>query len=110
MPDGECRDFIIWFHGGSLQYGTRKDIIIHKGLTEQGIGVASVEYRMYPDAKFPEFVEDSALSVRWILDHLGEYTKTKRVFVSGQSAGAWLTLMLALNDHYLADAGVAKKR
>lgn len=108
LPDGECRDFVIWYHGGSLQYGNRKDIRIHEDLVNQGVGIASVEYRMYPDAKFPEFVDDSALAVKWILDHLREYTDFERLFVSGQSAGAWLTLMLAFDEHYLRDAGVER--
>lgn len=106
LPDGECHYFVIWFHGGGLEYGTRKDIKIHEDLTKQGIGIASVEYRMYPDAKFPDFVEDSALAVKWIVDHMREYTEYQRLYISGQSAGAWLTLMLAFDEHYLEDAGV----
>ena len=106
LPDGVCRDFVVWFHGGGLEYGNRKEIRIHEDLTKQGIGIASVECRMYPDAKFPDFVEDCALAVKWLTDHLREYTEYRRLFVSGQSAGAWLTLMLAFDEHYLEDAGV----
>lgn len=106
LPDGACKDFLIWFHGGGLEFGSRKDIKIHEDLIKQGIGVASVEYRMYPDVKFPDFLEDCSLAVKWILDHLCEYTRYERIFVSGQSAGAWLTLMLAYDEHYLNDAGV----
>ena len=106
LPDGVCRDFVVWFHGGSLKFGTRKDIRIHEDLTKQGIGIASVEYRMYPDAKFPDFVEDSAMAVRWLVDHLREYTDYERFYISGQSAGAWMTLMLAFDEHYLNDVGV----
>lgn len=106
LPDGVCRDFVVWFHGGGLEYGNRKEIRIHEDLTKQGIGIASVEYRMYPDAKFPDFVEDCALAVKWLTDHLREYTEYRRLFVSGQSAGAWMTLMLAFDEHYLEDAGV----
>lgn len=106
LPDGVCRDFVVWFHGGGLEYGNRKEIKIHEDLMKQGVGIASVEYRMYPDAKFPDFVEDCALAVKWLTDHLREYTEYRRLFVSGQSAGAWLTLMLAFDEHYLEDAGV----
>ena len=106
LPDGACKDFLIWFHGGGLEFGSRKDIKIHEDLTKRGIGIASVEYSMYPDAKFPRFVEDSALAVRWIVDHLREHTAYERLYISGQSAGAWLTLMLAFDEHYLQDAGV----
>lgn len=110
LPDGECRDFVVWYHGGSLQYGNRKDIRIHEDLTKQGVGIASVEYRMYPDAQFPDFLEDAALSVRWLLDNLKQYTDYERFYISGQSAGAWLTLMLAFDEHYLQDAGVQRSQ
>ena len=110
LPDGECQNFLIWFHGGGLEFGNRKDIKIHEDLTKQGIGIASVEYRMYPDAKFPDFVEDCALAVKWIADHLHEYTEYNRLYISGQSAGAWLTLMLAFDEHYLRDMGLERSQ
>jgi hypothetical protein len=45
-----------------------------------------------------------------VLDHLQEYAEAKLIFVAGQSAGAWLTLMLAFDTHYLRDAGVDLNR
>jgi len=110
LPEGHCNVFLVWFHGGSLKFGSRKDIRFHEDLMEHGIGIASVEYRMYPDAAFPVFVEDAALSVRWLMDNLKQYTDCERIYVSGQSAGAWLTLMLAFDEHYLRDAGVDREK
>lgn len=110
LPDGKCRDFLVWFHGGGLQYGNRKDIMIHEDLVAQGVGIATVEYRMYPDAQFPDFLVDAAQSVRWLLDNLSRYTDYERFYVSGQSAGAWMTLMLAFDTHYLQDAGVQRSQ
>lgn len=110
LPEGACNAFLVWFHGGSLKFGSRKDIRFHEDLMEHGIGVASVEYRMYPDVQFPVFVEDAAKSVCWLLDNLKKYTDCERIYVSGQSAGAWLTLMLAFDEHYLRDAGVNREK
>jgi acetyl esterase/lipase len=106
LPEGQCNVFMVWFHGGSLKFGSRKDIRFHEDLMEHGIGVASVEYRMYPNVNFPVFVEDAAESVHWLTENLKQYTDCQKIYVSGQSAGAWLTLMLAFDEHYLRDAGV----
>ena len=110
LPEGSCNAFLVWFHGGSLKFGSRKDIRFHEDLMAHGIGVASVEYRMYPNVKFPVFVEDAAESVRWVMDNLGQYTDCRQIYVCGQSAGAWLTLMLAFDEHYLHNAGVDREK
>lgn len=106
LPDGPCHTFAVWFHGGSLKFGSRKDIQFHRELTSRGIGIASVEYRMYPQVNFPTFLTDSALAVRYLTDRLSQFTSAQQLYITGQSAGAWLTLMLAYDEHYLADAGV----
>ncbi len=116
LPDGECRALIIWFHGGGLENGSRKSIKFAQQLTDAGVGAASVEYRMYPnpksadfgkypDGRFPNFVEDCANAVSYILKHREELGLPERIYVSGQSAGAWLTMMLAMNPAYLEAAG-----
>ncbi len=56
---------------------------------------------MYPEAKFPDFLEDAARAVAWVMNRA-----KGRVFVSGESAGAYITMMLCLDQHYLAEAGV----
>lgn len=105
-PDGDVSEILIWFHGGGFEGGNRKNPAFAGDLTEKGIMVVSVEYRLYPKAVFPEFITDCARAVRYIIDHVAAKEKGKRVFVSGQSAGAYITLMLAFNRKYLEDAGV----
>ena len=107
LPDGECKDLLIWFHGGGIETGTRASIKFAEDLVAAGVGVASVEYRMYPQgAHFPDFVVDCADAVKFLQDHIREYADPKRIFVSGQSAGAYITLMLAFDHTYLENAGV----
>ena len=110
LPEQDGFDLLVWFHGGSLEMGSRKDPGFRAQLLEAGVGLASVEYRMYPQAKFPDFLEDSAAAVAWLLEHIEEYGKPGRIFVAGQSAGAYITLMLALDRHYFANAGVDYSR
>ena len=110
LPESETFDLLIWFHGGGLENGTRKSIHFAQDLTEHGLAVASVEYRMYPDAKFPDYLEDSAEAVKYIADHVSAYGTVRKLLISGQSAGAYITLMLAFDEHYLADAGMDRSR
>lgn len=107
LPDGECTDLLIWFHGGGLVNLDRTKISFAEDLTLAGVGVASVEYRMYTHgAKFPDFFVDCANAVRFIQDNIQTYANPKRFFISGQSAGAYITLMLAFDKTYLENAGV----
>lgn len=110
LPDAETFDLVISFHGGGLEKGTRKSLLYAQDLVEQGVAVASVEYRMYPEVKFPEFLVDCAEAVKYITDHMSEYGTVRRTLLGGNSAGAYITLMLAFDEHYLADAGVDRSR
>ncbi|HYC63140.1 MAG TPA: alpha/beta hydrolase fold domain-containing protein, partial [Reyranellaceae bacterium] len=71
-----------------------------------GIGVVVADYRLYPNVRFPAFVEDGALATRWAADRFG----ADRLFLMGHSAGAHIALMLASNTGYLAAAGVQRMK
>ena len=105
LPDGACKALVIWFHGGGLEAGSRKDILFAQQMADTGVGCASVEYRMYPKAGYPAFLEDCAQAVAYILNHRKELGDPEKIYVSGQSAGAWITLMLAMNPAWLENAG-----
>ena len=107
LPDGETEDLVIWFHGGGLVNLTRASIKFAEDLTQAGVGVASVEYRMYTHgAHFPDFLVDCADAVKFLQDNIKTYADPRRIFISGQSAGAYITLMLAFDKTYLDNAGV----
>ena len=107
LPDGECTDLLIWFHGGGLVNLDRTKISFAEDLTRKGVGVASVEYRMYTHgAKFPDFFTYCAHAVKFLQDNIKTYADPQRIFISGQSAGAYITLMLAFDQTYLKNAGV----
>lgn len=106
LPEGTFDDLLIWFHGGGLESGDRTSLLFAEELTAAGVAIASVEYRLYPNARFPEFIEDCARGVRFILDHI----PAKRYFISGQSAGAYIALMLAFDRQYLNAAGIGRQR
>ena len=98
---------LIYFHGGGLEAGDKRHSNKMKNyLTEHGVAVVTANYRMYPEAKYPEFVTDSAQCVAWVIRNMGNYGKTTRFYVSGSSAGGYLTQMLCYNKSYLEAAGI----
>ena len=110
LPDQSGFNTIVWFHGGGLEHGGRKPAIYAEPFVEMGYGFVSVEYRMYPQAKFPEFIEDGAASVAYVLEHIGEYGGNGTIYVSGESAGAYITMMLCMDHHYLSEVGVGQEQ
>lgn len=107
IPDCENYDTFVYFHGGGIENGSKEDSRFYSSLCEMGIAVATANYRMYPTAKFPEFIEDCALCTKWVLENISKYGgNSKRVFVGGSSAGGYLSMMLCFDKHYLEDNGV----
>lgn len=106
LPEQEKFDMVIWFHGGGLENGSRKKPELAAAVVAQGLAFVSVEYRMYPDAKFPDYIKDAAAAIAFVQNSAALSGRVDRLFVSGQSAGAYLTMMLFLCPSYLKNAGV----
>ncbi len=99
-PDGRT---VVFFYGGAWRQGDRGDyLFLGQALASRGVGVVVPDYRLYPDTRYPGFIEDGALAVRWAADRFG----TERLFLMGHSAGAYIAAMLAANTAYLREAGV----
>lgn len=106
-PDQDGFDTLIWFHGGGFEAGSRRDAEpLAESVTALGLGFASVEYHMFPSARFPDFLLDAAWSVAFLQKHGQDCGCGGRFVISGQSAGAYITMMLALNGALLHNAGV----
>lgn len=107
LPDSPDFDVFLYFHGGGLEAGSRASASRFADmLCEQGIAVVSADYRMYPDAHYPDFIEDAAEAVVWVKEHIAEYGTMKRLIVGGSSAGGYLSMMLCFDPHYLRARGM----
>lgn len=96
---------VVWFHGGGLSAGNRS---VPKALMEKGIAVVPVNYRLSPKVQSPAYIQDAAASVAWTLRHIGEYGgDPDRVFVSGHSAGGYLTSMVGFDPQWLKAEGLS---
>ncbi|MCW5516496.1 alpha/beta hydrolase [Muriicola sp. Z0-33] len=92
---------VVWFHGGGLEFG-QKDI--PDGLKEKGIAVVSVNYRLHPKVKHPEYIKDAAAAVAWTFRNIHNYNGSPdKIFISGHSAGGYLASMIGMDKTYLAD-------
>lgn len=109
VPEKNTGQTFIHFHGGGIVEGDKvdcDDLMMH--LANQGFIMVNVNYSLYPNAKFPEYLLEAAQSVRFIYDHINDYGGHKdKIYLSGQSAGAYIIMMLAMNDEYLKTVGLS---
>ena len=71
-------------------------------MASQGIAFVSINYRMYPQAMYPQFICDSAEAVAWVYKNIGEYGNCEGIYIGGSSAGGYLSMMLCFDNKYLA--------
>jgi acetyl esterase/lipase len=98
---------VIFFYGGSWDTGKKGDyLFVAQALASRGITVIVPDYRLYPEIRFPAFLEDSAHATRWAADKVG----TDKLFIMGHSAGGEIASMLCANTQYLANASVDRMK
>lgn len=98
---------VVFFYGGSWNSGSRRDYaFVGEALAARGIVAVLADYRLYPQVRYPSFVEDSAQAVAWTLKEISRYGgDPKRLFVMGHSAGAYNAAMVAIDARWLAAQG-----
>ena len=103
---------VVFFYGGNWTSGDRASyLFIGEALAARGWVAIVPDYRLYPEVRFPAFLDDCALAIRWTVDNIGKAGGDPRqVFLMGHSAGAYNAAMLALDSRYLDAAGVARGR
>jgi acetyl esterase/lipase len=115
LPDG-AKGFatVVWFYGGGLEggdKGQRVNVAIATELARHGVACAAVNYRLSPKASYPAYLDDAAASVAWTLAHITEPGGDPgRVFVSGHSAGGYLTAAIGYDPKFLARYHVSTGR
>ena len=95
---------VIWFHGGGLEGGNKE---IPARLKNKGYVVVGVNYRLLPKVTVRETLDDSAEAVAWVFRHAAEYGgDTKKIIVTGHSAGGYIGMLLCLNKAWLANYNI----
>ncbi|MEP5765186.1 MAG: alpha/beta hydrolase [Halieaceae bacterium] len=111
MPDkagAQIAPTIVFFYGGcwgGCQTWPKEDYrFVAEALTSAGFVAVLADYRLHPQVKFPEIMEDAAGAVNWVAQHIGDYGgDEQRIYLMGHSAGAQMAAMLTLNADYLAE-------
>jgi acetyl esterase/lipase len=109
IPDGLTAPapVLLFFYGGSWQSGSKAIYrAFGQAFASHGVVTIVADYRLYPEVKYPVFVEDGAHAFRFVREHAAEFGgDPARIFVCGHSAGAHIAAMLAVNPIFLNAVG-----
>ena len=103
---------IVWFHGGGLRMGERQwGELVAERFVPEDIAVVTVSYRFSPKVRHPVYIEDAAAAIAWTFKNIGKYGgDPEKIFLSGHSAGGYLTLITGMDKRYLAKHGISTER
>ncbi len=94
---------IIFYYGGGWTAGSR-DIyhFIGAALANKGYTTIIPDYRLYPEVKFPGFVNDAALAYEWAWrKYIKDQENPRPIILIGHSAGAHIGALIAYDKTYL---------
>ncbi|GAA4033941.1 alpha/beta hydrolase [Sphingomonas rosea] len=95
---------VVFFYGGGWHSGERTDYgFAAAAFAAQGFVAVVPDYRLVPEVRYPDFLEDAALALKWVWGNIGLYGgDPARITVAGHSAGAYIAAMLALDPRWLS--------
>lgn len=106
----ERRPVVIFWHGGTWQRGGLwRYQFVGRAFARMGVVAVLVGYRKYPQVKYPVFVDDAVLAVRWVRQHIHEHGgDTDRLFIAGHSAGCHTAAALLYRPEYWQKTGLPR--
>lgn len=98
---------LVFIYGGSWESGSKDEFLfVGEAFARQGYVTVIPDYRLYPEAVFPEFVDDLALAIAQLNRLLPPGCPSGReVVLMGHSAGGHMAAMLATDPKYLERNG-----
>ena len=102
---------VLFFYGGSWNSGARADYrFVGEALASRGVLAIIADYRLYPQVRYPEFLDDGAQAAAWTIANVrSRGGDPGRIYVMGHSSGAYNAAMLALDPRWLAKAGASTR-
>lgn len=104
VPPGKgAKPLVIYIHGGGWMGGTSRNAAAYSNfpavladIAARGYVVASVNYRLAGEARFPAAAQDVDAAIRWLRAHAADYGIDKtRAGIWGGSAGGQLAALAA---------------
>lgn len=91
---------LLYIHGGGWDEGDKNNLIEQEysvELARRGIAVASIDYRLSHEAKYPAQIEDVSCAAAYMAKNAKKYTiDTQHMIIMGDSAGGHLAAMESL--------------
>jgi acetyl esterase/lipase len=111
-PPGTRLPVVVFIYGGSWKSGDRSMYrFAGSAFASRGFVTIVPDYRVFPDVRYPAFIDDAAAAVAWTKAHIGEFGgDPDRVFLIGHSAGAYIAAMLTLDKSFLGRVGLDPDR
>jgi acetyl esterase/lipase len=105
LPKAGNAPLIVYVHGGAWRAGSKADVPI-AGLLDHGFAIASVDYRLSTQARFPAQIHDIKAAIRFLraksdLFHLN----TDKIAIIGSSAGGHLAALVGVTNGHKALEG-----
>lgn len=103
---------IVFFYGGSWQRGSKDAYrFVAADLARRGFVAIVPDYTVYPDGKFPQFLEDGAQAVAWARGNARSFGgNADALLLMGHSAGAHIAAMLSFEARWLRAHGMEPRR
>jgi acetyl esterase/lipase len=100
----EGAPMVVFFYGGSWKRGRRAHYrFVGEALASAGVVTVVADYRLLPDARWRDVLQDCAAATHWAVSHAIDLgASPQRVHLMGHSAGAYNAAMLALDPRWLA--------
>ena len=90
---------IVWVHGGAWRSGSKSSMPLGD-LVQAGYAVASVDYRLSTEARFPAQIHDIKASIRFLRANRSQWNLPEKIVIAGNSAGGHLAALMGVsNDH-----------
>lgn len=105
LPKADNPRVIVYVHGGAWRAGSKSDVPI-AGLLDHGCAIASVDYRLSTQARFPAQIHDIKAAIRFLRAKSGLFhLNTDKIAIIGSSAGGHLAALVGVTNGHKALEG-----
>jgi acetyl esterase/lipase len=103
---------VVFIYGGGWKDGNKSDYrFVAAALAARGFLTVVPDYRLFPQVRFPVFLQDNAAAVAWTKANIARFGgDPHRIFLMGHSAGAYNVAMLTLDRQWLGADGLDPDR
>jgi acetyl esterase/lipase len=103
---------VVFFYGGGWEDGSKALYrFVGAAMAAHGVVTMIPDYRVYPQVRFPAFMDDAAAAFAWARRNAARFGgDPDRMFLMGHSAGGQIATLLGLDKEYLATEGLSPDR